>query len=308
MSANTASARAKAKAMHKREGSNLFHFCNYCFLGLILFIVAYPIYFVLIASFSDPAMVNSGQVLAIPKGITLEGYKAVFQDDAIMTGYKNSIIYTVTGVFFSTITTVLAAYSLSRRDLPLRPVFMMLIVFTMYFGGGMIPTYLVVQKLKMTGTMWSLIFPGMIVPYNLIVARTFFESSIPDELRESAQLDGCTEWQFFKEVAMPLSKAVIAMMILFYGVAQWNTYFNAMIYLGRYQAKYPLQLVLRNILIENQVSQEMLGDVYQAALQQERAGLIKYVSIIVSAAPLMILYPFVQKHFVKGVLIGSVKG
>lgn len=300
--------RAKSKADRRREGSNLFHFFNYLFLSLIFLVVAYPIYFVLIASFSAPALVNSGQVLAIPKGLTLEGYKAVFADAQIMTGYKNSIIYTVTGVFFSVITTILAAYTLSRRDLPGRSVFMMLIVFTMYFGGGMIPTYLVVQKLGLTGTMWSLIFPGMIVPYNLIVARTFFESSIPMELHESAQLDGCTEWQFFKDVAMPLSKAVVAMMILFYGVAQWNTYFNAMIYVGRNQAMYPLQLVLRNILIENQVSQEMLGDVYQAALQQERAGLIKYVSIIVSAAPLMILYPFVQKHFVKGVLIGSVKG
>lgn len=155
--------------------------------------------------------------------------------------------------------------------------------------------------------MWSLIFPTMIIPYNLIVARTFFESSIPTELRESAYLDGCTEFQFFKDIALPLSKAIVAILVLFYGVSQWNTYFNAMIYVRR-QEMYPLQLVLRNILIENQVSQEMMQDAKQAAAQIERAGLIKYVSIIVSAAPLMILYPFIQKYFVKGVLIGSVKG
>ena len=184
---------------------------------------------------------------------------------------------------------------------------MMLIVFTMYFGGGMIPTYIVVNNLKLTNTMWSLILPTLIVPYNLIVARTFFETSIPSELRESAYLDGCTEFRFFTDIALPLSKAIVAILVLFYGVSQWNTYFNAMIYIRR-QEMYPLQLVLRNILIENQVSQEMMQDAQQAAAQIERAGLIKYVSIIVSAAPLMILYPFIQKYFVKGVLIGSVKG
>lgn len=295
------------KNNRKREGNMSFHIFNYIFLGLIFLLVAYPIYFVLIASISHPSAVGTGQVLLFPKQLTVEGYKAVFLDDSIMTGYKNSLIYTVTGVLFSVTTTVLAAYSLSRRDMPGRKTFMMLIVFTMYFGGGMIPTYIVVNNLKLTNTMWSLVFPTMIVPYNLIVARTFFESSIPSELRESAYLDGCTEFQFFKDIALPLSKAIVAILVLFYGVSQWNTYFNAMIYIRR-QEMYPLQLVLRNILIENQVSQEMMQDAKQAAAQMERAGLIKYVSIIVSAAPLMILYPFIQKYFVKGVLIGSVKG
>lgn len=295
------------KSSHRREGNLTFHIFNYIFLGLIFLLVAYPIYFVLIASISHPSAVSTGQVILAPKQVTLEGYKAVFLDKSIMTGYRNSLIYTVVGVLFSVSTTVLAAYSLSRRDMPGRKVFMMLIVFTMYFGGGMIPTYIVVHNLHLTNTMWSLILPGMIVPYNLIVARTFFETSIPSELRESAYLDGCTEFRFFKDIAIPLSKAIIAIMVLFYGVAQWNTYFNAMIYIRR-QEMYPLQLVLRNILIENQVSQEMMQDAKQAAAQMERAGLIKYVSIIVSAAPLMVLYPFIQKYFVKGVLIGSVKG
>ena len=299
--------KSTTKSNHKREGNLGFHIFNYIFLGILLLLVAYPIYFVLIASISHPSAVSTGQVILAPKRLTLEGYKAVFLDDSIMTGYKNSLIYTVLGVLFSVSTTILAAYALSRRDMPGRKVFMMLIVFTMYFGGGMIPTYIVVNNLKLTNTMWALIFPGMIVPYNLIVARTFFESSIPSELRESAYLDGCSEINFFKDIALPLSKAIIAIMVLFYGVAQWNTYFNAMIYI-RPQEMYPLQLVLRNILIENQISQEMMEDAQQAALQMERAGLIKYVSIIVSAAPLMILYPFIQKYFVKGVLIGSVKG
>lgn len=299
--------RATTKSNHKREGNTGFHIFNYIFLGILLLLVAYPIYFVLIASVSHPTAVGSGQVVFAPRQFTLEGYKAVFLDDSIMTGYKNSLIYTVLGVLFSVTTTILAAYALSRRDMPGRKVFMMLIVFTMYFGGGMIPTYIVVNNLKLTNTIWALVFPGMIVPYNLIVARTFFESSIPSELRESAYLDGCSEFNFFKDVALPLSKAIVAIMVLFYGVAQWNTYFNAMIYIRR-QEMYPLQLVLRNILIQNQVSQEMMEDAKQAAAQMERAGLIKYVSIIVSAAPLMILYPFIQKYFVKGVLIGSVKG
>ena len=308
MSSNQAAlAKQSAKSRRKREGNMAFHIFNYCILGLMFLLVAYPIYFVVIASISNPTAVNTGQVILLPKNLTIEGYRAVFLDDSIMTGYKNSLIYTAMCILCSVSTTVLAAYALSRKDLPGRKVFMMLIVFTMYFGGGMIPTYIVVNKLGLTNTMWSLILPGLIVPYNLIVARTFFESSIPKELLESGRLDGCTEFQIFKDIVMPLSKAVIAILVLFYGVAQWNTYFNAMIYIRR-QELYPLQLILRNILIENQISQEMMEDTKQAAAMMERAGLIKYVSIIVSAAPLMIMYPFVQKHFVKGVLIGSVKG
>lgn len=297
----------KAKSNHKREGSRAFHIFNYCFLTLVFLIVAYPLYFVLISSISSPSMVGTGQVVFWPKGITLEGYRSIFADDQIMTGYKNSILYTVLGVLFSVTTTIPAAYSLSRKDLPGRKTLMVLIVFTMYFSGGMIPTYLVVNKLHLTNTMWSLILPTMIVPYNLIIARTFFESSIPTELREAASLDGCSEFQFFSRIVMPLSGSIIAIMVLFYGVAQWNTYFNAMIYI-KDQVLYPLQLVLRNILIENQVSADMLGDAALAAAKMERAGLIKYVSIIVSAAPLLALYPFLQKYLVKGVLIGSVKG
>ncbi len=295
------------KPNRKSEGNKAFHITNYIFLGLILLLVAYPLYFIVIASISAPNLVNTGQITLIPRGITFEGYKSVFADDSIMTGYKNSLIYTTLGILCSVVTTVLAAYALSVKTLPGRRLWMLLIVFTMYFSGGMIPTYLVVNKLGLTNTIWSLIIPSLVVPYNLIIARSFFESSIPGELHEAAMLDGCNEYDFFKKVALPLSKAIIAIMVLFYGVAQWNTYFNAMLYI-KDQALYPLQLVLRNILVENQVSAEMVGDTVAAAARAEKAELIKYVSIIVSIVPLMIMYPFVQKHFVKGVLIGSVKG
>lgn len=295
------------KNKHKREGNGLFHFINYFILTLVFLIVAYPLYFVLIASISDPSMVGTGQVILFPKKITFEGYKGVFANNQILNGYKNSIIYTVVGVLFSVAATVPAAYALSRRSLPGRKMLMILIVFTMYFSGGMIPTYLVVNNLNLTNSLWSLVLPAMIVPYNLIIARTFFESSLPDEIREAAMLDGCTEFKYFTKVVMPLSGAIVAIMILFYGVAQWNTYFNALLYI-KDQILYPLQLVLRNILIQNQVPADMVGDVAQAAIRAQRAELIKYVSIIVSAAPLLILYPFVQKHFVKGVMVGSVKG
>lgn len=295
------------KQKHKREGNRLFHVINYGILSVVFLIVAYPLYFVLIASVSDPSLVGTGRVVLFPKGITFEGYKGIFANDQILNGYKNSLIYTTLGVLFSVSSTVPAAYALSRKKLPGRKLMMMAMVFTMYFNGGMIPTYLVVNGLKLTNTLWSLVLPVMIVPYNLIIARTFFENSLPDELWEAAVLDGCTEFQYFSRIVMPLSGAIVAIMILFYGVAQWNTYFNALLYI-KDQALYPLQLVLRNILIQNQVPADMVGDVAQAAVRAQRAELIKYVSIIVSAAPLLILYPFVQKHFVKGVMVGSVKG
>lgn len=291
----------------RSKGDILFDFINYTVLSIVFIVVFYPLFFVLIASFSNPALVNSGQVWFYPRDISLEGYKSIFSNDQIMIGYRNSLIYTVIGVCISLIGTIPAAYALSRKDLCGRKYIMFLIVFTMYFTGGMIPTYLVVSGLHMLNTMWAIFLPVAIVPYNLIIARTFFQSNIPQEMLEAARLDGCDDFQFFFRMVIPLSSAVIAIMVLFYGVAQWNTYFNALLYI-RDKNLYPLQLVLRNILAVNNISSDMLGDVTQAALKQERAELIKYVSIVVSSAPLLMLYPFVQKYFVKGVMIGSVKG
>lgn len=295
------------KKIRLNKGDLTFTILNYVILGVIFLVVLYPLYWVLIASISDPSFISTGQVLLLPKGVTFEGYKAIFTDGQIMRGYGNSLLYTVVGITCSLITTIPMAYALSRRDMAGRKIVNLLVVFTMFFSGGMIPTYLVINGMNMIDTIWALVLPLAVVPYNLIICRAFFENSIPNELREAASLDGCNDFQFFFKIALPLSGAVIAIMILFYGVSQWNTYFQALIYIKNSE-KYPLQLVLRNILILNQVSVEMAGNVQDAVLQQQRAELIKYVSIIVSSLPLLILYPFVQKYFVKGVMIGAVKG
>lgn len=296
-----------ATKIQRSKGDKVFDLCNYILLGFIFIVVFYPLYFVLIASISNPALVNSGQVWILPKDITWSGYEGIFQDKQIISGYINSIVYTVIGVAVNLFCTIPAAYALSRKNLSGRKFLMCAILFTMFFSGGMIPNYLLVNELGLYDSMWALILPGAIVPFNLIIARTFFESTIPAELIEAAKIDGCDDFKTFFRVVLPLSGALIAIMVLFYGVGHWNTYFNAMIYF-RDKAKFPLQLVLRNILILNQVSPDMLGDVVQAAKKQEAAALIQYGAIIISALPLLVLYPFVQKYFVKGVMIGAVKG
>lgn len=299
----------KDKKIRLSRGDKIFTITNYIVMSILFLMVLYPLYFVLIASISSPAAVSSGEALLWPVGFTFDGYTSVFSDSSIMRGYLNSLIYTVLGVIISLIFTVPMAYSLSRRDMKGRRLVSLLVIFTMFFSGGMIPTYLVINNLHMIDTIWALVLPGAVVPFNLIICRTFFEGNIPNELREAASLDGCDDFKFFFKMVLPLSGAVIAIMILFYGVAQWNTYFNALIYI-KDMGKYPLQLVLRNILILNQVSVDMMGimGAAEAALRQQRAELIKYVSIVVSTLPLLILYPFVQKYFVKGVMIGAVKG
>ncbi|MGN7360282.1 carbohydrate ABC transporter permease [Paenibacillus sp. SAF-054] len=291
-----------------RSRSDLwFDIVNYGILTVVLLLVLYPLYFVVIASFSNPTLVNSGQITLIPKGINFEGYIRIFQDNMIITGYGNSILYTVLGTLISVAVTVPAAYALSRRELRGRNLVMYLVVFTMFFSGGLIPTFILIKDLGMYNTFWSLLLPVAVVPWNLIIARTFFQTSIPDELRESAQLDGCNEVRFFIRIALPLSSALLAIMVLFYAVGYWNTYFSAMIYL-KDEALYPLQLVLRNILLANNISPEMMENVEQASKQLEVAALIQYGVIIVAAFPLLILYPFLQRFFVKGALIGSIKG
>jgi putative aldouronate transport system permease protein len=284
-----------------------FDIVNYVFLSIVLLLVLYPLYFVVIASFSNPSLVNSGQVKLLPKGINLDGYIRIFKDSSIVTGYKNTIVYTVIGTFVNIAFTIPAAFALSRKDLDGRNLIMYLVTFTMFFGGGLIPTFIVVRNLGLYNSMWSLILPGAVIPWNLIIARTFFQTSIPDELREAAQIDGCNDFMFFFKIVLPLSSTLIAIMVLFYGVGHWNSFFNALIYI-KDKARYPLQLVLRNILIVNQVSTDMLENVEQMNEQLEIAALIQYGVIIVAALPLLILYPFLQRYFVKGVMIGSVKG
>lgn len=273
--------------------------------ALILVIVLYPLLFIVSASFSNPALVLNGEVLLWPKEITLEAYRNVFQNEQIWNGYMNSILYAAIGTTINLAMTTLAAYPLSRPDLPGRGVFMFVITLTMFFGGGLIPTYLLVKSLGMVNTMWALIVPGAIATYNLIVMRTYFQSSIPWELQEAALIDGCSNGRLLTHIILPLSKPILAVMVLFYAVGHWNSYFSALIYLNN-KDLYPLQLVLREVLMVSQADavDSNVGLESKVLLAES----IKYVVIIVSSLPVLLMYPFVQKHFVKGVMIGSIKG
>lgn len=283
-----------------------FNILNYIFLTLCLLIVAYPVYFIIIASVSDPSAIYAGKVVFLPVGFTLDGYKRILDYESFFTGYRNTLIYTVVGTAINVVATIPAAYALSRKDLKGHNFFMMAITFTMIFSGGMIPSYLLVVNLGLYNTMWALILPVAVSSWNMIVARTFFSQNIPDEMLEAATLDGADNFQFFFRIVLPLSKSIVAVMVLFYAVNHWNSYFNAMIYL-RDSTKYPLQLVLRSILFENSLG-DMVEDAATLAAQQRLGDLIKYGVIIASSLPLMILYPFLQRYFIQGVMIGAVKG
>ena len=276
-------------------------------LIIALLIVLYPLYFVLIASISDANSISLGKVILLPKNIDFVGYRRILQDNRIMNGYVNSILYTVASTVIGTMTTILAGYSFSRTDLVGRKALMMVYVFTMYFSGGLIPTYLVVKDVGLLGSPWAVILMGAISVYNIIIARSFFSSSIPVDLYEAAQLDGCSNGRFFISIVVPLSKSIIAVIALYYAVAQWNGYFNALIYLSK-QNQYPLQMVLREILLSSQSVQADVTDVDAIQEMQRIAATIKYGVIVVASLPMLLLYPFIQKYFVKGVMIGSVKG
>lgn len=283
----------------------LFNAIIYAVAAVIIVIVLYPLLFVVSASVSDPSRVLSGEMWLLPKGFTLDAYTNILQDERIWQGYRNTIIYAVVGTAINIVMTVLAAYPLSRPDLPGRKALMLIITLTLFFGGGLIPTYLLVKELGMVNTMWSLVVPGAISTYNLIVMRTYFQSSIPWELQEAAHIDGCSNWRLLFSIILPLSKPILAVMVLFYAVGHWNSFFNALIYI-RDEELYPLQLILREILMISQ------SDAIDSSVGLEDkillAESIKYAVIIVSSLPVWIMYPFVQRHFVKGVMIGSIKG
>ena len=296
----------KKTGIRVSPADRIFDILNYVFLTLCLLIVAYPLYFIVIASVSDPTAVYAGKVILWPARFTLEGYQRILDYESFFTGYRNTVIYTVVGTAVNVLITIPGAYALSRKDLVGRNIFMMGVTFTMIFSGGLIPTYLLVISLNLYNTMWALILPVAVSAWNLIVARTFFQQTIPDELLEAATLDGAGNTQFFLRVVLPLSKSIIAVMVLFYAVNHWSSYFNALIYLKSAE-KYPLQLVLRNILFENSLG-DMVEDASTLALQQRLGDLIKYGIIIASSLPLLILYPFLQRFFIQGVMIGAVKG
>ncbi len=273
---------------------------------ITILIVLYPLVFVLSASFSDPDLVLKGEVLLLPKGITLEPYRMVLQNEKIWLGYRNTIVYTLLGTAINLVMTIMLAYPLSRKDMPFRRAITLFVVFTMYFNGGMIPTYLLVRDIGIYDSIWAIILPVAITTYNFIIAKTFFENSIPHEMYESAMIDGSSNIRTLISIVLPVSSSIIAVLILFYSVSHWNSYFSALIYL-RDETLFPLQIVLRDILLLGQTEQMGTNEVGMGDKIKMAEG-IKYSVIVVSSLPVLILYPFVQKHFVKGVMIGAVKG
>jgi len=290
----------------RSRDDRLFDTLVYIFAGIILIVVLYPLLFVVSASFSDPVRVIDGKVWLLPQGITFDAYLHVFENESIWSGFRNTLIYTLIGTLVNIILTILAAYPLSQKDLPGRTALMFIITITMFFSGGLIPTYLLIKSLGMINTVWAMIIPGAISTYNLIVMRTFFQNGIPFELQESAWMDGASNFRLLFTIVLPLSMPIIAVMVLFYGVGHWNAYFNAMIYL-KDRELFPLQLILREILILNQ-SENMGLDGAGMTERVMMAESIKYSVIIISSLPVLLLYPFVQKYFVQGVMIGSIKG
>ncbi|MGI6260618.1 MAG: carbohydrate ABC transporter permease [Acutalibacteraceae bacterium] len=288
---------------------SIFNAINLTFLIFLIVIMAYPIYFVFVASFSDPTYVNNGSLLLYPKGFTTLGYQKVFEESRVWVGYGNTLIYTVLGVTVGVLFTMMAGYSLSRKELPLRNVFMGYFVFTMYFGGGLIPFYIVMKSIGLTNTRTLMVLISAVAVYNIIITRSFMLSNIPEELRDAARIDGCGDGRFFFQIVLPLSKAVAAVLVLYLAVNYWNSYFNAMIFLTD-RSKYPLALYLREILltVSTNASSSVASDAASAAKLQKMSQVIKYGIIVVSTLPIICVYPFLQKYFVKGVMIGSIKG
>lgn len=306
--------KAKKHHMKMSAGEKFFVAFVYFFLGLSFVITLYPLLYVLSASFSDPNAVTTGKMILWPIKPSLEGYEFVLKYKEVWSGYANTIFYTVVGTILNLLITLPCAYALSRRDLCGRKLIMTLFIITMYFGGGLIPCYLNMNSFGLVNNRASLLFIGMVSTYNLIVARTFFANSIPWELQEAAYLDGASTFQVFQKVILPLSSPIIVVLTLYYGIEHWNQYMNALIYL-RDRSLFPLQLFLKEILTQSQLSAEAMNDsgitpemIYEMEKMGETANRMKYCVIVISAAPMLAIYPWLQKYFAKGAMIGSVKG
>ena len=286
-------------------GDKVFYLINGLFLGLMALIVLYPLYFIVIASISDPDAVLAGKVVLYPVQVTMSGFQKILERTDIWRGYLNTIIYTALTVVLALAVTVPAGWAMSRNTIPGKKFLMIYFIIPMFFGGGLIPFYNVMSSLGLVNTIWAIVLPSILSVWNLFMTKTFFESSIPDGLVEAAKIDGAGEYRIFTSLVLPLSKAILAVMALYYAIGQWNSYFNAMIFLQD-ENLYPLQLVLKEILI---ASESTVGGSGETILEQYRmANQIKYVSVIVSSVPVLMLYPFVQKYFNQGVMIGSLKG
>ncbi len=301
------STRKRRGGWRDRAADPVFNFFAIGMLLVAIVAILYPLYFIVIASVSEPSEILNGNVWLWPQGFTLEGYTRIFADETIIRGFGNSILYTVVGTAISVAAILCAAYALSRKDLYGRTFFMLLFVITMFIDGGLIARYLVVRDLGMLNTIWAIVLPGAIGVWNLIIARAFFENNVPEELREAAQLDGANDFRFFFQIVLPLSKPLIFLMIMIHLVANWNAFFDALIFLND-ETMYPLQLVLRNVLIQSEVTAAGgTGALDSYAAAQRLGELIKYGMIVVSTIPLLIVLPFMQKHFTKGALLGAVK-
>ena len=286
--------------------NTIFNVVIYLIAAIAIVIIVYPVYFVIIASVSDPAAVGTGQVLLHPVGFTLDGYKALLENQRIWVGYGNTILYVIVGTLIHLIVNISAAYSLSRKDMPFCKPITIFFLITMFFSGGLIPTFLTVRSFGLYNTFWVLVLPFTVSVFELIVIRTFFMTSIPVELREAADMEGCGNLRYYFTIVLPLSKAIIAVIALWHIVYQWNSYFTALIYLQD-ASLFPLQLILRSILVSAEMTSAMgTGEAMLIALR--KAELIRYAAIIISTIPVMCMYPFVQKYFNQGVLIGAVKG
>jgi multiple sugar transport system permease protein/putative aldouronate transport system permease protein len=288
------------------EDRVLYTVTNIC-LCVLLIIVAYPLIYMVSSSFSSGRAVSSGKVILWPVQPSVEGYAAVFAYRSVLTGYRNTILYTLVGTVLNVGMTLMAAFPLSRRNFQGQKFYMTLFIITMFFSGGLIPSYILITQLKLINNMWAILLPGAISTYNMIITRTFFATTIPSELVEASKIDGCSDFRFFFTILLPLSKAVIAVITLYYGVSHWNAWFNAMLYL-RNPNLHPLQLVLRGILIASQIDVTQVQDPELLERLMYMADLMKYSLIIIATAPIVALYPFVQRYFIKGVMIGSIKG
>lgn len=303
----TAKTVTRARRVKKLRSDRVFDFIIYGIAILLTLLALYPMYFILIASISDPNLVAKGEILFLPRGITLDGYRHLMSMTNLWVGYGNTILYTIAGTLIMLAVNIPVAYALSRKDLVGRGVFTLFFVFPMFFGGGLIPTFIIINNwFHLLDTFTVMVLPFSVIAYYIIVARTFFNTSLPGELWDAAQIDGCGNLRYFFTIVLPLSKAIIAVIALWAAVGHWNSYFNAMIYL-RSEDKYPLQLVMRNILINNEMAASAMTGSAAAEINR-KANLIKYGAIVVSSLPIMCMYPFVQKYFNQGVMIGALKG
>ena len=297
------------KSLRRTKNDKVFDTINTAFSSFVFLIVIYPLIYILSSSFSSTSAVITGKVWLFPVEPSLIGYKAVFTNGYILSGYANTIFYTFFGTIVNLAVTILAAYPLSRKDFRYRNPIMFIFAFTMFFSGGLIPTYLLINRLGMINTRWVMIIPPALNVWNMIIMRTYFQANISDELLEAAKMDGCSDFRFLLRVALPLSGAIIAVMTLFYAVFHWNAFFSAFIYLSE-KRLYPLQLILREILVFSQIDvTEMASEsIDELMYRQGLADLLKYSLIIVASVPVLMLYPFIQRYFVKGVMIGAIKG